>query len=81
MHFHMSVLAITQAPSEQEKRPQTTALGGEIAIHLGLSHLGRTSWRSASPPARQRGVDEAAGLVPMEASFFIIGGKRLRLTS
>jgi hypothetical protein len=51
MHFHMSVLAITQAPSEQEKRPQTTTLGGEKAIHLGLSHLGRTSWRSASPPA------------------------------
>ena len=51
MHFHMSVLAITQAPSEQEKRPQTTTLGGEKAIHLGLSHLGRTSWRSACPPA------------------------------
>ena len=33
-----------------------------------------------SQPARQRGVDEAAGLVPMEASFFIRGGKRLRLT-
>jgi hypothetical protein len=58
-------------------------------IAVGIFDLGHPSWAvtpradllALSQPARQHGVDEAAGLVPMEASFFIRGGKRLRLTS
>ena len=68
MHFHMSVLAITQAPSEQEKRPQTTALGGEIATP-SWAVTPQADLLAISQPAHRRGVDEAAGLVPMEASF------------